>query len=51
MPDFAVYLTADIIGEADSILSTTRASLAPAQPVLRMLDKIDPLARVARRDK
>jgi hypothetical protein len=47
MSDFAIYRAADIIGEGDSILSRTRASLAPAQPVLRILDKIDPLAKLA----
>ena len=34
-------------GEADSMLSRTRASLAPAQPVLCILDNIDPLAKLA----
>jgi len=33
MPDSVIHLSATIIGEADSILSRTRASLAPAQPV------------------
>jgi len=47
MSDFAIHLTADIIGEADSLLSRTRALLAPAQPVLRILDNSDPLATVA----
>jgi hypothetical protein len=47
MPDSAVHLSATILGEADSILSRTRASLAPAQPVLRILDRIDPLATLA----
>ena len=45
--DFAVHSTAGIIGEADSMLSRTRASLAPAQPVLCILDNIDPLAKLA----
>jgi hypothetical protein len=30
-----------------SILSRTRAALAPAKPVLRILDRIDPLAKLA----
>jgi hypothetical protein len=34
--------TVGIIGEVDSMLSRTRASLAPAQPVLCILDNIDP---------
>ena len=33
MSDFAIHLTAGIIGEADSTLSRTRALLAPAKPV------------------
>jgi hypothetical protein len=45
--DFAIHLTASIIGEAESILSRTRAALAPAKPVLRILDRIDPLAKLA----
>jgi hypothetical protein len=47
LSDFAVHLTAGIIGEAESILSRTRAALAPAKPVLRILDRIDPLAKLA----
>jgi hypothetical protein len=47
MSGFAVHLTADIIGEADSILSRTRALLAPAKLVLRILDRVDPLAKLA----
>jgi hypothetical protein len=47
MLDFPIRLTADIIGEADSPLSRTRALLAPAQPVLRILDNGDPLAKLA----
>jgi hypothetical protein len=47
MSDFAIHLTTDIIGEAVSLLSRTRASLAPAQPVLRILDNGDPLAKLA----
>jgi hypothetical protein len=44
---FAILLMGDIIGEADSRLSRTRAALAPAQPVLRILDNSDPLATLA----
>jgi hypothetical protein len=36
-----------MIGEAGAILSRTRALLAPAKPVLRILDRIDPLATLA----
>jgi len=35
------------MGEAEPILSRTRALLAPAQPVLRILDRLDPLATLA----
>jgi hypothetical protein len=44
MSDFAIH---PIIGEADSILSRTRAALAPAKPVLRFLGRINPLAKLA----
>jgi hypothetical protein len=47
LSDFAIRLTAGIIGEAEPILSRTRAALAPAKPVLRILDRIDPLAKLA----
>ncbi len=47
MSDFAIHLTVSIMGEADSILSRTRAFLAPAKPVLRILDRVDPLAKLA----
>jgi hypothetical protein len=47
MSDFAIHPTARIIGEADSILSRTRATLVPAKPMLRILDRIDPLANLA----
>jgi hypothetical protein len=60
-PDSAIHRTAGIIGEAGSVLSRTRAKrasgrtpvaggglwLAPAKPVLRILDKADPLAKRA----
>jgi hypothetical protein len=39
MSDYIIHSTADMIGEADSMLSRTRASLAPAQPVLCILDQ------------
>ncbi|MDQ6868411.1 MAG: hypothetical protein M3178_08395 [Pseudomonadota bacterium] len=47
MSDFAIHPTASIIGETVSILSRTQAALAPAKPVLRILDRIDPLAKLA----
>jgi hypothetical protein len=47
LSDFAIHLTADIIGEAGSLLSWTRALLAPAKPVLRILDNSEPLAKLA----
>ncbi len=46
MSDFAIHRTADIIGEADSLLSRTRAMLAPAHPVLGILVNGDPLAKL-----
>jgi hypothetical protein len=51
MSDFAVHRTATIVGETGSNLSRTRASLAPAKPVLRILDRIDPLAKLAMNGK
>jgi hypothetical protein len=47
VPDSAIHLTAGIIGEAGSVLSRTRALLAPEKPVLRIFDKADPLAKLA----
>ena len=47
MSDFAIHPAASIIGETESILSRTRAALARAKPVLRILDRIDPLAKFA----
>ena len=47
MSDFAIHPAASIIGAAESIRSRTRAALAPAKPVLRILDRIDPLAKFA----
>jgi len=44
MSDYVIHSTAGIIGEVDSMLSRTRASLAPA---LCILDNIDPLAKLA----
>jgi hypothetical protein len=47
LSDFAIHFTAGITGEAAAILSRTRASLAPAKPVLRILDRFEPLAKLA----
>jgi hypothetical protein len=47
MSDYAIHLTASIIGETASALSRTRASLAPAKPVLCILDRAEPLAKLA----
>jgi hypothetical protein len=47
MSDYVIHSTAGIIGEVDSMLSRARASLTPAQPVLCILDSIDPLAKLA----
>jgi hypothetical protein len=46
-PGVAIRLPAGIMGEAGSILSRTRALLASAKPALRILDRIDPLAKLA----
>jgi hypothetical protein len=47
MSDYVIHSTAGMIGEVDSMLSRTRASLAPAEPVLRILANIDPLAKLS----
>ena len=47
MSEDVIHSTAGIIGEVDSMLSRTRALLAPAKPVLRILDRIDPLDKLA----
>jgi hypothetical protein len=46
MSDFAIH-PASMIGEAGAILSRTRASRAPEKPVLRILARIEPLAKLA----
>ena len=50
MSDYVIHSTAGIIGEVDSMLSRTRASLAPTEPVLCILDNIDPLAKLAAKE-
>lgn len=47
MSDFDFHPTAGIIGEMGSLLSMTRASLAPPEAVLRIIDRIGPLATLA----
>jgi len=47
MSDSVIHLAADIIGEAEWSLSRTRALLAPARPVLSILDSDNPLAKLA----
>ena len=46
-PQFAFSSNGGIIGEAEQLLSRTRAKLAPALPVLCILDNNDPLATFA----
>jgi hypothetical protein len=58
-PDLAIHRSAGIIGEAGSVFLRTRAFIAspvytrlagvlvPAKPVLRILDKAGPLAKLA----
>jgi len=45
--DSPIHLSAAIIGETASALSRTRALLAPAKPVPRILDGAEPLAKLA----
>jgi hypothetical protein len=47
MSHFAFHPMAGIFGEAEPVLSRTRALLAPAKPVLCILDKAGPLAKLA----
>ena len=47
MSDYVIHSTAGMIARRTPMLSRTRASLAPAQPVLCILDNIDPLAKLA----
>jgi hypothetical protein len=44
---FAIHPTASVIGDSESTLSRMRALLALAKPVLRILDRVDPLAKLA----
>jgi hypothetical protein len=47
MPDFAIHLSATIIGEADSILSRMRSTGYAGASEARVLDRLDPLATLA----
>jgi hypothetical protein len=45
--EYILHRMATIIGETGLILSRTRALLAPVKPMLRILDRIKPLAKRA----
>ncbi len=47
MSDFAIHLTESIIGEAESILSRMRSTGFAGASAARVLDRIDPLAKLA----
>jgi hypothetical protein len=47
MPDFAIHLTASIIGETNSTLSRMRSTGFAGASKARVLDRIDPLAKIA----
>jgi hypothetical protein len=47
MSDFTIHPTADIIGEADSMLSRMRSTGCAGASEARVLDNIDPLAKLA----
>jgi hypothetical protein len=47
MSDFAIHLTADIIGEADPVLSMTALRAAAACGRAAIIDKTGPLAKLA----
>jgi hypothetical protein len=47
LSEFAIYLTADIIGEAESILSRMRSTGSAGASAARVLDSIDSLAKLA----
>jgi hypothetical protein len=47
MSDFAIHLTAGIIGEAESIESRMRSTGSTGASEARVLDRIDPLAKFA----
>jgi hypothetical protein len=45
--EFAIHLTAGIIGEAESILSRMRSTGLAGASDARVLDRLDPLATLA----
>ncbi len=45
--DFAIHRTASIIGEAGAILSRMRSTGFAGASEARVLDRIDPLAKIA----
>jgi hypothetical protein len=47
LSDFAIHLTADMIGEAGSMLSRMRSTGSAGASEARVLDNIDPLAKLA----
>jgi hypothetical protein len=47
MSDFAIHSMAGIIGEAESMLSRMRSTGSAGASVARVLDRIDPLAKLA----
>jgi hypothetical protein len=47
MSDLTIHLTADIIGEADSMLSMTALQAAAGGGRKAIIDNIDPLAKLA----
>jgi hypothetical protein len=47
MSEFAIHPTASIIGEVESILSRMRSTGCAGASAARVLDRIDPLAKLA----
>jgi hypothetical protein len=47
MSDFAIHRTADMIGEAESMLVKMRSTGSAGASAARVLDRIDPLAKLA----
>jgi hypothetical protein len=47
MSDFTIHPTADMIGEADSMLSRMRSTGSAGASKARVLDNIDPVAKLA----
>jgi hypothetical protein len=51
MSDYFIHSTAGIIGEGDSILSRMHSTGYAGASEARVLDNIDPLAKLAARDE